>query len=311
MEKINLTGKEIIRIIKGTGFRKLSFDVDTSKLSSIRAGGRVPCYFIAENAYELKTMIETCLKNKIDFLIVGDCTNILFSDGYMNMVLIKLGRGFSHIKLEGENDLSAGAALNFLNFIVKAASMGFDFSEFSGIPGTLGGGIAGNSGTGKTGICDHISEISCMVRNNDEVVEKSVILSKNDYGYRHLDIEGLIVITGVVLSAGRSDKKDVLARVKKKINEKKISQPIMARSSGCFFKNPDGFSISSGELIDKCGLKGFCYGGARVSAKHANFIENYSNASSEDILVLSKIVKDKVMGKFNKKLEYEVRLVGF
>jgi UDP-N-acetylmuramate dehydrogenase len=311
MEKIKLTGKEIIQIIKSTGLRKIVFDADTSKLSSIRAGGRVLCYFNADNIDELKIMIETCSKNGIDFLLVGDCTNILFNGGYMNMVLIRLGRGFNYIKLDGENNLNAGASFNFLNFIVKAASMGFDFSEFSGIPGTLGGSVAGNSGTNKTGICDHISEVRCIVRSGNEIVEKNVSLSKNDYGYRHLDIKGLIAVTGVVLSAGRSDKKDILSRVKKKINEKKLSQPIKAKSSGCFFKNPDGSLMSAGELIDKCGLKGFCYGGARVSMKHANFIENSGNASPEDILVLSRIVKDKVMGKFNKKLEYEVRLAGF
>ncbi len=311
MVKIKLSGKEAVRVIKSTGLGKIIFDMDTSKLSSIKAGGKALCYFTAEDTSELKKIIEICLKNKIDFMLVGDCTNILFSDKYIDMVLVKLGRGFNYIKFEGENKIKAGAAFNFSNLIVKAASIGFEFSEFSGIPGTLGGCIAGNGGTGKTGICDYIEEISYITKNNDEIVEKRVSLSKNDYGYRYLDIKDLIAITGVFLSAGKSDKKSVPNKVKEKINKKKLTQPIEARSSGCFFKNLNGCSKSTGELIDRCGLKGFVYGGARVSERHANFIENFNNASSEDILVLSRIVKDMVMDKFNKKLEYEVRLVGF
>ena len=64
-------------------------------------------------------------------------------------------------------------------------------------------------------------------------------------------------------------------------------------------------------MIEKCGLKGFIYGGARISDKHANFIENFDNASSKDIFTLSKIVKDILMDKFKIKLDYEVKMVGF
>jgi UDP-N-acetylmuramate dehydrogenase len=68
---------------------------------------------------------------------------------------------------------------------------------------------------------------------------------------------------------------------------------------------------SAGALIDECGMKGFFYGGAKVSDKHANFIENSGNATSEDIIVLSRIIKDKVKAKFGIELDYEVRMIGF
>ena len=83
-----------------------------------------------------------------------------------------------------------------------------------------------------------------------------------------------------------------------------------ARTSGCFFKNPAGSSRSAGALVEGCGLKGFLFGGDRVSMVHANFIENYKNASSEDIVVLSRIMMDKVREKYGISLEYEVNMVG-
>ena len=64
-------------------------------------------------------------------------------------------------------------------------------------------------------------------------------------------------------------------------------------------------------MIDECGMKGFFYGGAKVSEKHANFIENSGDATSEDIVVLSRIIKDKVKAKFNTELDYEVCMIGF
>ncbi|MEA2016330.1 MAG: UDP-N-acetylmuramate dehydrogenase [Actinomycetota bacterium] len=311
MGKIKSAGRKKAEFIRGIGHGKILFNVDTSKLSSIKAGGRALCYFIAEDNTGLKRIIKTCMENKIDYMVVGDCTNILFSDKYIDMVLIKLGRGFNYINFEGENNVRAGAAINFLKYIIKSASRGLDFSKFSGIPGTLGGVIAGNGGTGKEGICDYIKEIDCITNDNDEVVEKSISLSKNDFGYRYLDVKGLAAVTGAVLSADKSGKRSIINKVKKNIDRKKLVQPVKARSSGCFFKNLDGESRSAGELIDRCGLKGFKYGGARVSEKHANYIENFKNASAEDVLVLSRIVRDIVMDKFNKKLEYEVKLVGF
>jgi UDP-N-acetylmuramate dehydrogenase len=308
--------KEAVKIIKKTGLKNVIFDIDTSKITSIKAGGRALCYFVAGGIEDLKKMIRACLINELEFMIIGDCTNILFSDNYENMVLIKLGKGFDYIKFGHEDNIIkgniiAGAGCNLSKFIARAAGRGYDFSEFSGIPGTLGGSIRGNSGSREAGICDFVKKIRIIAYHKDDIVEETINLDKSNFGYRHLDITGLVAITEIIFGAKKSNEKDIIKKIAKKIKKKKKAQPISSRSSGCFFKNIDGYPKSTGQLIEECGLKGFIYGGARISDKHANFIENFKNASSQDIFVLSRIVSEIVMDKFNKKLDYEVKLVGF
>lgn len=311
MNKVKPSKEEIIKTIKNAGLNNVVFNVSTSRLSYIKTGGKALCYFKADGIKDLKKVIEICTEKKISFMMIGDCTNILFNDRYIEMVLIKLGTDFDYIKFEKGDEITAGAACNLSKFIIRAAAGGYDFSALSGIPGTLGGSIAGNSGSGDTGICDFVKKIGYIADNHGEITEKNISLDKSNFSYRNLSIPDLIALTGVTISAERSNKNDILKEIKGRIKTRKLTQPLNARSLGCFFKNIKGYPVSAGELIDKCGLRGFTYNGARVSEKHANFIENFRNASSHDIFVLSKIVKDAVMNKFDVRLEYEVKLAGF
>jgi UDP-N-acetylmuramate dehydrogenase len=303
--------EDIVKIIEDARLGNIVFNMDISRLSSIKAGGKAFCYFRADGIRDLKRMIEICRENKIPFMIIGDCTNILFNDDYIDIALIKLGTGFNYIKFKKGEEITAGAACNLSRLIIKASGSGYDFSELSGIPGTLGGSITGNSGSVNTGICNFVKSISYITENNGEIAEITSSLNRNNFSYRKLEVPGLIALTGATLRAEKAGKSDILKRVRARIKKRKLTQPINARSLGCFFKNAKDSSGSAGELIEKCGFKGFQYGGARVSEKHANFIENFRNASSHDIFVLSKIIKDRVMDKYGVKLEYEVKLAGF
>ncbi len=312
MRKLKLTREEIKRVIKDTKLDNIIFDVDTSELTSIKAGGgRALCYFVADKMRDLKKMIKTCIKNQIDLMVIGDGTNILFSDKYIDLVLLKLGRDFDYLEFSDENKIIAGAAYKLLKFVAAAAARGYDFSNLSGIPGTIGGSVIGNSGSKYKGICDFVERVSYISNKGGNIIEETIGLGDDDFGYRYFYIPDLIVLTRIVLNARKSDRNNILEKIASSIKNKKLTQPVNVKNSGCFFKNIIGCHESTGELIEKCGLKGFIYGGARISDKHANFIENFDNASSEDIFILSKIVKDMVMDKFKIELEYEVKVVGF
>ena len=311
MKKLKLTRGEIKRVITDTGLDNLIFDVDTSELTSIKTGGRALCYFTADKMKDLKKMIETCMKNQIKFMVIGDGTNILFSDKYINLVLLKLGRDFNYMEFSDGNKITAGAAYKLLKFVVAAAVSRYDFSYLFGIPGTIGGSVMGNSGSKDMGICDFVERVSYISNKGGNIREETIDLRDGNFGYRHFYIPDLIVLTRIVLRRGKSDKNNILEKIASIIKNRKLTQPVNIKSSGCFFKNIIGCSESTGELIEKCGLKGFIYGGARISDKHANFIENFDNASSKDIFTLSKIVKDILMDKFKIKLDYEVKMVGF
>ncbi|GAH90232.1 unnamed protein product, partial [marine sediment metagenome] len=256
-------------------------------------------------------MIKTCIENQIDLMVIGDGTNILFSDKYIDLVLLKLGRDFDYLEFSDENKIIAGAAYKLLKFVAAAAARGYNFSNLSGIPGTIGGSVIGNSGSKYKGICDFVERVSYISNKGGNIIEETIGLGDDDFGYRYFYIPDLIVLTRIVLNARKSDRNNILEKIASSIKNKKLTQPVNVKNSGCFFKNITGCHESTGELIEKCGLKGFIYGGARISDKHANFIENFDNASSEDIFILSKIVKDMVMDKFKIELEYEVKVVGF
>ena len=306
-----MTREEIKRVIKDTSLDNIIFDLDTSELTSIKAGGKALCYFTADKIKDLRKMIDTCIKNQIGFIVAGDGTNILFNDKYIDLVIIKLGKDFNYLEFTDGDKIIAGAAYDLSKFVIRAAGRGYDFSELSGIPGTIGGSVMGNSGSKYMGICDFIEKISYISNKSGNIREETAVLNKGDFDYRHFYIPDLIVLTGIVLKTRKSDRNNILEKIGERIKNKKLTQPVNARSSGCFFKNVNNYSKSTGELIEECGFKGFVYGGARISSKHANYIENFDNASSEDIFVLSKIVKNTVMEKFGIKLEYEVRVVGF
>ena len=306
-----LTREEIKKAVEDTLLDNIVFDSDISVLTSMKTGGKALCFFKADRMKDLKNIIDACIKNQIKFIVVGDGTNIIFNDECNDIVIIKLGKDFNFLEFKDGDKIITGAAYNLSKFVNSAADRGYDFSEFSGIPGTIGGSVMGNSGSKNAGICDFVEDISYISNNDGIIMGKTTVLEKRDFDYRHLHIPDLAVLTGVVFKTRKSDRNNILIKIKERIKNKKLTQPLNSKSAGCFFKNPVNGSRSAGELIEACGLKGFIYGGSRISSKHANYIENFNNATSKEIFVLSKIIKSMVMEKFGIKLEYEVKLIGF
>lgn len=301
---------KIKRIAGGLGLKKVVFDCDTSKLCSIGAGGRSAALIIVEDTEKLLSLIEVLEKSNIKYLILGGGTNVVFEGGPMEHVLIKLGRSFGGINMEPEKKIEAGAALGTSNLAMKAARHGFDLTFLAGIPGTIGGAICGNSGTSGQWIAGCISRLKYISRDGNRPVLAECSGKEIRSGYRYFYIPDLIAVVSVILGPRTGDPLVLLSKISRNIIKRKSSQPIGSKTSGCFFKNPAGDARSAGALIEECGLKGFSYGGARVSAVHANFIENFKNASPEDIIVLSRIIKSKVIERYGIDLEYEVKLIG-
>lgn len=299
-EKINISGPG-----------KVDLDCDTSRLNSMGTGGKAAAVITADSKHGLISALGLLDSNNIDCIILGSGTNTVFSDGVLEMVIIKLGKSFDYCSFENDGTILAGGACSTTDLVMKAARQGYDLSPLAGIPGTIGGAVSGNSGTGSWGIYDYIVTIKSILKYNDRIVYDEVDPSRIEHDYRYFRLGGLIAITGIVLKARKGKTEDILSAIHRGINKRRSSQPVGARTCGCFFKNPPGAEKSAGAMIDKCGLKGFSYGGAKVSFKHANFIENCGNATSEDVVILSRIVKDRVKKKFDTELDYEVKLIGF
>jgi len=286
----------------------LNFDV--SSLTSIGTGGKCLYFLKIENRKSLLDTVTKLTENSIKFIVIASGTNILFNDGFLNIAVLKLGKEFNYLQFAKAGKIIAGAACNLQKFIVDCARHSYDFSFLAGIPGTVGGAVMGSSGASNNFLNDYLQKIRYLAAGKNKVEDKTIEI-KNACQYRSFHVADLAVLTDIILQGEKEDRELIFKKIRENIKIKKASQPLNSKNAGCFFKNIKGCHLRTGEMIDKCGLKNFSYGGARISNKHANFLENHSNASSKDLLILSKIIKYFVKNGFNKELEYEVRMIGF
>ncbi len=290
--------------------KNMVLNYNVSALTSFRTGGTCLFFLKIENRKTLPDIVKKLTENSVNFIVIAGGTNILFNDGFLNIAVLKLGEEFNYLQFSEPGKIIAGAACSLQRFVVDCAKQGYDFSFLAGIPGTIGGAVMGNSGANDNTLNNYLQKIRYVAINNNRVEDKTIEI-KNVCRYRFFSVADLAVLTDVILIGEKEDRESILKKIRENIKIKKAKQPINSKNAGCFFKNIKDWHLGTGEMIDKCGLKNFSYGGARVSNKHANFLENHLNASSKDLLILSKIIKYFVRNNFNKELEYEVRMIGF
>ena len=178
-----------------------------------------------------------------------------------------------------------------------------------GIPGTLGGALANNSGAYNTTIYHYIDYIS-VIDGKGEIkkIKKDDIL----LGYRYTNIKGKFFILDAVFNFSKikndTEKEQIKNEIKLIAQNRKIKQPLKYPNAGSFFKNPE--KNFAGYLIEEAGLKGKKIGNAMVSIMHGNFIVNLGNAKANEIYSLAELCRKEVMKIFNINLEYEVEFEG-
>lgn len=280
-------------------FGEVLENVDLTKYNSygIKSGCK---YLVYPNSVDdLVKLIEYLNNEGINYKIFGSLSNVILPSSIFDGVIIKLDK-LDNVEVFDDYVISeAGVLLSVLVNILMAKNKG-GFELLGTIPGTLGGAIYGNAGVKEYAILDFIEYIE-VIRNNELVkLDKDVV----KYSYRSTIFKNNTdIIVRVKLRIEDKDSKlmrDVLSELRTKRRE---SQPLEYKNAGSVFKNPTGYY--AGELIDKCGLKGYNVGGAYVSNKHANFIINKDNATSEDILSLIDIIKSRVKEEYNVDLELE------
>ena len=280
-------------------FGEVLKNVDLTKYNSygIKSGCKYLVY--PNNVDDLVKLIEYLSNEGINYKIFGSFSNVILPSSIFNGVIIKLDK-LDNVEVFDDYVISeAGVLLSVLVNILMAKNKG-GFELLGTIPGTLGGAIYGNAGVKEYAILDFIEYIE-VIRNNELVkLDKDVV----KYSYRSTIFKNNTdIIVRVKLRIEDKDSKlmrDVLSELRTKRRE---SQPLEYKNAGSVFKNPTGYY--AGELIDKCGLKGYNVGGAYVSNKHANFIINKDNATSEDILSLIEVIKSRVKEEYNVDLELE------
>ena len=277
--------------------------VPLQRYTSFRTGGAAEIFVEPGNTAELKKVLQFCKDEQKKVFIFGKGTNLLVNDNGVKGVVIHLGGvDFKRIERNGRY-VSSGAGVNLPQLIRKTALWGLGGLEvLAGIPGSVGGAVMMNAG-GKYGdISDTISSLTTMTFDG-----KITNLNRKDveFAYRECNLSKQIVVN-VEFTLKESKIEVVLEKMDEIYKEKKEKQPLSTFNAGSIFKNTQHFKAA--ELIDKANLKGQKVGGAVVSEKHANFIVNTGNATSEDILELIKIIKETIKKKYNVSLEQEIQI---
>lgn len=286
-----------------------SFPVESNVLlsnhSTFKIGGRADYFFIACSVGDIKRAISEANENQIPYFILGNGSNVLFSDAGFRGLVIKI----EIKKLVINNNLiiaGAGETIgNLLSFCKNNKLSGLEF--LSSIPATIGGAIWANVGSAKENISQFIQEITVLKGNNAiiQLNKEQANFQYRDSIFKHQPL--IIIETAFQLKAEETSiiEKKMMAYAQKKNKEQDLKYP----SAGSIFKNPEG--ASAWELIDKLGLRGYQMGGAKISEKHANFIVNTGKATASDVIMLISLIKQKVRDNLGVQLMEEIKYVGF
>ena len=237
--------------------------------------------------------------------MLGAGSNIVIDD-YFDGAVIKL-EGLNKISVrQTEITCESGAMMGALSCTSMNHSLtGLEWAI--NIPGTVGGSIVGNAGAYNKEMFDNLRSIKVL----DENLEVKTILKEQiKHSYRHTDLKDkpwIVIEATFELEKGNKEKSLELVRERKERRMK--TQPLDMPSAGSVFRNPE--NDHAGRLIEACGLKGKKIGGAMVSEKHANFIVNTGNATSNDIKNLIKLVHTQVKHDFNVDLVLEQEIIDW
>ena len=279
-------------------------NVDLKKYNTYGIGGTAKHLVSPSNIDELKNILKKINEENLKMFILGGGSNIILPDEDFDGIVIRLDNLDEF--LVDEDIITVGSGIYLSKFVKNMLDNGFtNYGALSGIPGLLGGAIVGNAGAYGTTIFDYLIDVTVMDElGNIKVLKKSDI----KYGYRFTELKGgKRIVIGATFQGIKGNVKEELEKIKENMNKRKNTQPLEYKNAGSVFKNP--VSGSAGYFIEQAGLKVFSVGGAKVSEKHANFIINYNNATSNDIKKLISIIKEEVKRKFNVELELEQVIV--
>ncbi|MDR2174487.1 MAG: UDP-N-acetylmuramate dehydrogenase [Synergistaceae bacterium] len=279
-------------------------------LSAMGVGGEAEFFMEPADTRDVCELFRIRREAGFPLYILGGGTNVVFADGLLRGVVLS-SRRLSDFRWneDGNGDVLAEveAGCSLPRLAAEAAEKGFAGMEFAqGIPGTVGGAVAGNAGAAGRSVGDLLEEVTAV--EEDGGVRK---WKRGEYGcsYRRCSLfsPGRF-FAGCKMRLRRASRAEV-ERDGEVFRRVRSSQPRGVKSAGCVFKNPEG--DSAGRLLDRSGCKGLRIGGAVVSDVHANFILNSGGATGSDILELMERCRDIVFRKMGISLEPEIKLLGF
>lgn len=274
-----------------------------SKHTTFKIGGVADTYVKVTSLSKLSTILKECRESDIDYMIIGNGSNILASDDGYRGVVIRLDGDFRKIALVDGDTVYCGAGATLAALCKFALNNGLSGLEFAwGIPGSVGGAVFMNAGAYGGEMKDVVYSVNHLTKNGEAGRTERDGLQ---FGYRaSVYRKNNAIITGATFKLRKDNPTDIRARMDDFLGRRSSKQPLEYPSAGSVFKRPEG--AYAGALIEQCGLKGHAHGGAQVSEKHAGFIINRANANANDVKSLIREVQTKVYDETGYNLECEL-----
>ena len=283
----------------------ITYDASLKNLNTYKIASKAKYLIEIQTLEGLISILNYLHEHNIKYFILGAGSNIVI-DEYFNGAIIKLN-GLKKIEVK-DNIITceSGAMMPSLSCVsIDHNLTGLEWAI--NIPGTVGGSIVGNAGAYKKEIFDSLVEIKVLDEN---LQIKEIKKEEIKHSYRHTDLkEKPWIVLEATFKLEKGNKEESLALVRDRKERRLATQPLDMPSAGSVFRNPE--NDHAGRLIEAAGLKGKKIGGAMVSEKHANFIVNTGDATSNDIKNLIKLVHTQVKEKFNVDLVLEQEIIDW
>ncbi len=282
----------------------LAGNAPMSPLSWFRTGGPAQLLFEPVDESDLAYFLAR-LDPAIPVLVLGAGSNILVRDGGIPGVVIRLGKAFQEVAIEGHcMNVGAGAPdVKLSSAAAKAGLTGLSF--FRGIPGTIGGALRMNAGAYGAETRDVLVSCRGVGRKGDIVKFSNADMG---FSYRHCSVADAVIFTHAIFAGSCGDPNAILAEMAEISKARAETQPVNTRTGGSTFKNPPG--RKAWELIDAAGCRGLALGDAQVSKLHCNFLINRGAARAADLETLGELVRARVRETSGVALEWEILRVG-
>jgi UDP-N-acetylmuramate dehydrogenase len=279
--------------------------IELSRHTTLGTGGPARAFARPETPEEVAELLQWARERDITVAVVGLGSNLVAADAGVDALVLRLNGELARVEVDGNVVRAGGGATNAV-CLHRARDAGLGGFEFAcAIPGTVGGGVWMNAGA----------------YGNDfsTVLERALVATADGSGwltpaelglsYRHSELGHGQVVVAVELRLQPRPSEEIRGEVRELNARRKEAQPTNKRTFGSVFKNP-AHELSAGRMLEACGLRGYTIGGACISPKHANFIENAGGATTADALALMAEARRRAHEEFGVVLEHEVEFLG-
>ena len=279
--------------------------VPLARYTTIGTGGPARWFARPETVEELHELLRWAEEHDVGVEVIGLGSNLLVHDDGVDALVLKLAGELAAAEVEGDTLVMGGGAANAVGLHrARAAGLGgFEFA--SAIPGTAGGGVRMNAGAYGREWRDVLIEAVVV----DASGPRTLSVEELGLSYRHSNLAPGQVVARARFRLEPSSTDAVKEKAAELLAQRKATQPTNKRTFGSVFKNPDE-GPGAGRMIEECGLKGHRIGGAIVSPRHANFIENADGATTADCIAVMAEARTRVHERFGVVLEHEVQFLG-